>query len=293
MDEYHIPVLLKEAIEYLNVKPGKKYIDGTLGGGGHSAGILEAGGEVLGVDQDLEAIKHVEKNLQLKTNNSQLTIRHGNFAHLKEIAKEVDFIPAAGILLDLGVSSHQLETSYRGFSFNREGKLDMRMDQEGQTVTAGDLVNAGSETELANLFWKYGEERNSRRIAKAITEKRKEGKIETTDELAKIILGVAGRKSEGDRMHPATRVFQALRMAVNDELASLEAALAQAGEILEPGGRLVVITFHSLEDRIVKDFFRGENGFSNLTQKPIRPNEDEIKNNPRARSGKLRAGELK
>ena len=185
------------------------------------------------------------------------------------------FNPVNGILFDLGVSSHQLETDYRGFSFNKEAKLDMRMDPENQTVTAADLINAGSEKELANLFWKYGEERFSRPIAKEI----KKSKIETTNDLAEAILRVR-RRGENDRTHPATRVFQALRIAVNDELASLEAALPQAVELLKPGGKLAVISFHSLEDRIVKNFMK--------KSELIRPGEEEIKNNPRARSGKLR-----
>ena len=257
---YHIPVLLDEVLESLKVKPGEKYIDCTYGGGGHFRGIEKAGGIVLGIDQDLEAKAPV----------------HGNFAHLKEIADEAGFSQVSGILLDLGVSSHQLETDYRGFSFNKDAALDMRMDPEGQTVTAADLINAGGEKELANLFWKFGEERDSRRIAKAIVEGRP---IVTTNQLAEIILKVS-RKGKYDRTHPATRVFQSLRIAVNDELASLEAVLPQAMELLKPGGKLAVISFHSLEDRIVKNFMKDS--------KLIKPTKEEIEKNPRARSGKLR-----
>ena len=283
MNGYHIPVLLNEAIELLGVKPGDKYIDCTLGGGGHSEAILKAGGILLSIDQDSEAIENFGKH-----ENS--TVEKGNFAHLQEIAQRAGFEKVAGILFDLGVSSHHLEAGYRGFSFNQEADLDMRMDPLGQTITAADLINAGGEKELANLFWKFGEERASRKIAKAIVDARKLGKIETTDQLAKIIIKVRGR-GKGDRTHPATRVFQALRLAVNDELESLEQALPQAVELLKPGGRLVVISFHSLEDRIIKNFMQQENILKVLTKKPVAPNSVEVKINPRARSSKLRAAE--
>ncbi len=257
---YHIPVLLNEALEALRVKPGGKYIDCTYGGGGHSRAIEKAGGVVLGIDQDAEAKAPV----------------HGNFAHLQQIAQDHGFDPVSGILFDLGVSSHQLETDYRGFSFNKDAPLDMRMDPETQTVTAADLVNAGGESELANLFWRFGEERASRAIAKAIVAKRP---ITTTNQLAEIILRVR-HKTKADRTHPATRIFQALRIAVNDELAGLETALPQAVELLKPGGRLVVISFHSLEDRIVKKFMQKST--------VITPTDEEVRNNPRSRSAKMR-----
>ena len=269
---YHIPVLLNEALEYLNVKPGEKYIDCTYGGGGHSKAILAAGGKVLGIDQDPEANAPVQEN----------------FAHLKEIATKEGFNPVSGILFDLGVSSHQLETDYRGFSFGKDAKLDMRMNPREQTVTAADFVNAGSATELANLFWRFGEERANRPIAKAIVAARP---VNSTNQLAEIILSVR-RRSKSDRTHPATRVFQALRIAVNDELSCLEQALPQAVELLQPGGRLVVISFHSLEDRIVKKFMNAEE-LKILTKKPIMPTRAEILVNPKARSGKLRAAERK
>lgn len=280
MSQYHVPVLLQETIKYLNIKPGEKYIDCTYGGGGHFRAIQKAGGVVLGIDQDPEAHAPVQ----------------GNFAHLKEIAGMIGFNPVSGILFDLGVSSHQLETDYRGFSFGRRrpAKLDMRMDPDHQSVTAADLINAGGETELANLFWRYGEERDSRKIARAIVEERKEGrKVERTEDLVRIILSVS-RKSGKDRTHPATRVFQALRIAVNDELASLEEALPQAVELLQAGGRLAVISFHSLEDRIVKNFMRDMGGMGKMeevTEKPITPGKEEVAANPRARSGKLRVAE--
>lgn len=258
---YHIPVLLKEALEALDVKPGKKYIDCTYGGGGHTRAIEKAGGIVLTIDQDPDAQAAVLEN----------------FAHLKNIAQRTGFSPVAGILFDLGVSSHQLETPQRGFSFNLDAPLDMRMSQVGPS--AADLVNVGSEKELANLFWKFGEERASRAIARAIVANRP---VKTTNQLAQIILRVR-HKTAGDRTHPATRVFQALRIAVNDELTSLEEALPQAVDLLEPGGRLVVISFHSLEDRIVKNFLK--------TGRLIKPTAEEIKSNPRARSAKMRVYE--
>jgi len=296
MGDYHVPVLLNEVIQGLEIKPGEKYIDCTLGGSGHTKGILEAGGIVLGIDQDGEALRNAQENLQFEIKNFKLNLRKANFAHLKEIAVEAGFNPVSGILFDLWVSSHQLETNYRGFSFarGRLAKLDMRMDQTGQKITAADLVNAGSEKELANLFWKYGEERFSKQIARQIVESRKQKVIETTNELAEIILRArpAASRRGRDRTHPATRVFQALRIAVNDELAGLEMALPQAVELLKPGGKLAVISFHSLEDRIVKDFMRiNTNWLRIITNKPVIPTKEEIKINPRARSGKLRIAE--
>lgn len=296
METYHVPVLLQETIKYLNVNPGEKYIDCTLGGGGHTAAILAAGGIVLGIDQDQEALEYVEKYKREEIREKKLTLKHGNFAHLKELAAMAGFHPVSGILFDPGVSSHQLETDYRGFSFTRPGlaKLDMRMNPSEQAVTASDLLNAGSEKELANLFWKFGEERDGRRIAKAIIDERGKGrKVERTDDLVRIILTVS-KRSDSDRTHPATRVFQALRIAVNDELGALEGALPQAVELLAPRGRLVVISFHSLEDRIVKNYFKDNTEcLQIITDKPVTPTGVEIKVNPRARSGKLRAAERK
>lgn len=290
MNDYHVPVLLKEVLEYLKIEDGKRFIDCNLGGAGHTREIIAKGGVVLGIDQDEDAIDYVEKNEQLAVSNKRLVTRRGNFANLKEIAAEAGFVGVNGILFDLGVSSHQLETDDRGFSFNRNAPLDMRMDRSSG-VTAADIVNAGGETELANLFWKYGEERASRKIAKAIIDYRRTKKIETTDELAQIILGSRGR-SDGDRMHPATRVFQALRIAVNSELESLESALPQAVELLKPGGRLLVITFHSLEDRIVKNFCKDNADLLRIiTDKPVMASDEEVEENPRARSGKLRVVE--
>jgi len=292
---FHKPVLLKEAIEFLNVKAGEKYIDATVGGGGHSEAILKAQGEILGIDCDPEAIKSAREYLSSACPNTSWQLARGNFKDLKEIATANGFVPVAGILFDLGVSSCQLETPKRGFSFNLEGPLDMRMDPDLK-VTAADLVNVLGENELAEIFFKFGEERYSRRIARAICCARQVAPIETANKLAEIILRARPRRGRFDRTHPATRCFQALRIAVNDELNNLKRALPQALEILKPGGQLVVLSFHSLEDRIVKNFLKsaaGEGKLQILTKKPIRPTYEEIEANPRSRSAKLRAGEKK
>lgn len=302
MNQYHIPVMLKEAIEYLNVKRGCWYIDANLGGGGHTKGILQAGGKVLGIDLDPDAIAKVAKNHNLKVEkvedflqvkSANLILIQSNFIHLKEIVKKFNPGPIVGILFDLGVSSYQLEKPERGFSFNIDAPLDMRMDPLHTKITAKDLVNGLYENELAEIFSKYGEERFAKPIAKKIVEYRKIKKIETTNQLAQIVLSVR-RRGKGDRTHPATRIFQALRIAVNDELNNLQEALPQALDILQPKGRLVAISFHSLEDRIVKNFFKAKEKMrilKILTPKPLTPTEEEIKANIRSRSGKLRAAE--
>ena len=292
---FHKPVLLKEAIEFLAVKPGEKYIDVTVGGGGHSEAILKAGGIILGIDCDPEAIKSAREYLSSACPNTSWQLARGNFKDLKDIAIAHGFTPVAGVLFDLGVSSYQLETPRRGFSFNLEGPPDMRMDPDLK-VTAADLVNGLTENELAEIFLKFGEERFSRRIARAICRARKIRPITTTNELAEVILRARPRRGKFDRTHPATRCFQALRIVVNDELNNLKAALPQTLEILKPGGRLIVISFHSLEDRIVKNFLKlaaNEGKLQILTKKPIRPTNEEVKLNPRSRSAKLRAGEHK
>lgn len=301
MSTYHIPVMLSEVIRYLNVQRDYWYIDCNLGGGGHTEGILQAGGKVLGIDLDPDAILEVAKNYHLKVTqkdsrffaeSERSILFQDNFSHLSSIIHLTHIPHPSGILFDLGVSSYQLETPQRGFSFNVEAPLDMRMNPN-IGVTAADLINALSEKELARLFWEYGEENFSRPIAKRIVEYRQKKKIETTNELAQIILSVRHRTSS-DRTHPATRVFQALRIAVNDELNSLKEALPQALDVLVPRGRLVVISFHSLEDRIVKNFFKDEQQkgtIAILTQKPNEPTEEEVRNNPRSRSAKLRAAE--
>lgn len=285
--EFHTPVLLQEVIKGLNVQPGKKYIDATLGGGGHAFEILKRGGKVLGIDVDEEAIEYVKSRIQsanwrIRIGKDVVLIR-GNFRDVSEIAKEHGFDSVAGVLFDLGVSSHQLKTQERGFSFQEDAPLDMRMDKT-LTIKASDLVNGLYENELARLFEKLGEEKWALGIARAICRARALRRIETTGELAQIIESVKKAKA---RVHPATKVFQALRIAVNDELGSLEKALPQALELIENRGRIAVISFHSLEDRIVKHFF----GKHALTKKPIVATNEEITQNPRARSAKLRVYE--
>lgn len=285
----HIPVLLEETIEALAILPGGRYIDCTLGAGGHANAILERslpGGQLLGIDADPEAIAVARARLEAHK-NATLLIKD-NFSNLRAIAKRCDFFPVHGILFDLGLSSLQLESSGRGFSFNRDEPLDMRLSPR-QEVTAADIVNTSPETELARLIKTLGEERYSRRIAYHIV---KERPIKTTLELAGVIeRAVGGRRG---RIHPATRTFQALRIAVNHELEHLESALEQAIGLLGLGGRLVVISYHSLDDRIVKRFMREEAGKENLRlvyKKVITPSLAEVHFNPRSRSAKLRAAE--
>lgn len=293
-DTYHIPALLNETVKALNIKPKHRYIDATLGGGGHSVEIVKEGGILLAIDQDPEAISYASERLK-KACPDLLPPKfvQANFAQIDEVAKEAGFEKVAGILFDLGVSSHQLETPNRGFSFNQEGPLDMRMNPD-LSVTAKDLVNGLNEGEQAELFWKLGEEKFSRRYAKAICQARQVKPIETGDELAQIILREVPVRGKFDRTHPATRVFQALRIAVNDELNSLRTALPKAVELLDREGRIVVLSFHSLEDGIVKRFFaeQEEKGILKIiSKKPITPTKEEVELNPRARSAKLRVAE--
>jgi 16S rRNA (cytosine1402-N4)-methyltransferase len=285
----HIPVLLEETIEALAILPGGRYIDCTLGAGGHANAILERslpGGQLLGIDADPEAIAVARARLEAHKRTTLLI--NDNFANLRAIATRCDFFPVHGILFDLGLSSLQLESSGRGFSFNRDEPLDMRLSPR-QEVTAADIVNTSPEMELARLIKTLGEERYSRRIAHHIV---KERPIKTTLELAGVIeRAVGGRRG---RIHPATRTFQALRIAVNHELEHLESALEQATGLLGLGGRLVVISYHSLDDRIVKRFMREEAGKENLRlvyKKVITPSLAEVHFNPRSRSAKLRAAE--
>ena len=295
-DIYHIPALLNETVKALDIKPKHKYIDATLGGGGHSVEIVKKGGILLGIDQDPEAVSYASerlKNAQACPDLLPPKLVQSNFAEIDKVAKEFGFEKVAGILFDLGVSSHQLETSNRGFSFNQEGPLDMRMNPN-LSVTAKDLVNGLNEGELAELFWKLGEEKFSRRFAKAICQARLNKPIETCNDLSQIILQEVSPRGRFARIHPATRVFQALRIAVNDELNSLKIALPKAVELLESQGRIVVLSFHSLEDSIVKRFFIDQMGkgiLKIISKSPITPTKEEIRLNPRARSAKLRAAE--
>src|SRR5476649_1236392 len=293
-----------EVLDALKPKPGGRYADGTLGGAGHAAAILAASsptGWLSGCDRDGAAVETAKKRLAEKF-AGRFEIRRGNFSEM------ADWIPAAsrdGVLLDLGVSSPQLDSAERGFSFQNDGPLDMRMDNR-QKLTAADLVNDLSAEELAKIFWEFGGERDSRRFAKAIVHDREQRKFETTKQLAELIERLAPR--HGKKSHPATKVFQSLRIAVNDEIGSLKRGLEAAVKILKPGGRLAVITFHSLEDRVVKEFgrarsrdytFRGEVDVPELRQprvpelkwvsrKAILPGEIELKENPRSRSAQLR-----
>ena len=299
----HRPVMMAEMLAVLRPEPGGRYADGTIGGGGHAAAILAASspsGWLYGCDRDGAAVEVAE--CRLAEFSGRFEVRQGNFAELAE------WVPADGcdgVLLDLGVSSPQLDEAGRGFSFQQDGPLDMRMDRR-QAVTAATLVNEKTVEDLANIFWELGGERNARRFARAIAREREHRPFETTRQLAELIEQLAPR--HGRKAHPATRVFQAIRMAVNDEVGSLRLGLAGALRILKSGGRLAVITFHSLEDRIVKDFGRArarDYTFTGgmdvpelreprapelkwLQRKAIQPSEAEVASNPRSRSAQLR-----
>jgi 16S rRNA (cytosine1402-N4)-methyltransferase len=284
--ELHRPVLLAETMELLQVRPGGLYVDGTLGLAGHAREILrrsEPDGRLLGVDHDAEALALARE--ALSSAGARARLAHADY---REIPALLAGRSADGILLDLGVSSLQLDRAERGFSFQAEGPLDMRMDQS-QGETAGDLVNRLPEHELADVIYRYGEERHSRRIARAIVAARRRAPLRTTTALAAVVRSAAPRGRAS--LHPATRTFQALRIRVNRELEGLGAALEALARCLAPGGRLVVIAFHSLEDREVKQTFRslGRGEFRVLTRKPMRPGEAEVRENPRARSARLRA----
>jgi 16S rRNA (cytosine1402-N4)-methyltransferase len=280
----HIPVLSQEVITGLNIQPGGNYLDLTVGGGGHSRLILETAEDVkvTCVDQDEDALKAAKENLS--EFGDRVKFIHSNFANYQFIENSFD-----GILADLGVSSYHLDNPERGFSFRNTANLDMRMNQQ-QSLTAGDIINEWDEKELADIFFKYGEERLSRRIARRIIEKRP---FDTTTELANAIAYSVPPKYRHGRIHPATRVFQALRIAVNDELKVLETLIEKAPNALIPGGRIAIISFHSLEDRPVKHGLRNSPLLRILTKKPIIATEEEIKQNPRSRSAKLRIAERK
>jgi 16S rRNA (cytosine1402-N4)-methyltransferase len=305
----HIPVMPVEALDALRAQPGAVFIDGTLGGAGHTALLLERigpSGRVLAIDADPAALRRAEARLAGAYAQGRLLLRHGNFRQLGEFARAAGLAPVDGVLLDLGLSSDQLAARERGFSFAADGALDMRFDPT-RGESAADLVNTRSDTELADIFWRYGEERFSRPIARRIVEARGRAPITRADELARLAAGAVHGRPGG--VHPATRVFQALRIAVNDELGSLEAALPAAVETLKPGGRLAVISFHSLEDRIVKQFFQREQRgcicppeapqcvcgreprLRIVTRHPLAPGAAEVGANPRARSAKLRVAE--
>lgn len=281
----HQPVLLAEVIDALAVAPGQTIVDGTLGAGGHAGALsrlVGPSGRVIGLDRD-PAMIELARNAQ---ETSGIEAIHASYDQMRDILNSLDIEGVDRVLLDLGLSSDQLAWSERGFSFQSEGPLDMRFDPASRT-TASALLRKLSETELADLFFKYGEERHSRRIARAIVTRRKWKPLETTTELAELVR----RNSPGKwrRIDPATRVFQALRIAVNDELGRLEAFLAQAGDLLNPDGRVAVISFHSIEDRMVKHAFRSDPRLEPIGKKPITASEGELALNPRSRSAKLRA----
>lgn len=287
--KYHTPVLLKEAVDGLNVQAGQKYIDATLGGGGHTEEIIKRGGIVLGIDQDQDALEFVKANYEARIKNQELKIAKGNFSEIEEIAKENGFEKASGILFDLGLSSNQIDNSGRGFSFMRDEPLDMRMANE-EGLTAGKIVNKWSEEALVDLFSRYGEEVKATKIARAVVETRTEEEITSSKQLADIISKVVGNVSFKE-IHPATRVFQAIRIAVNDEIENLKKGLDKGFSVLDNGGYMSVISFHSLEDRVVKLFFLQleRAGFAQIiNKKPIIAQDLETKTNRRSRSAKLR-----
>ncbi|PZA07794.1 MULTISPECIES: 16S rRNA (cytosine(1402)-N(4))-methyltransferase RsmH [unclassified Meiothermus] len=283
---FHSPVLYHEALEYLNVKPGGLYVDATLGGGGHTQGILQRGGRVVGFDQDPAAIERARNFLLPGLSPEQLTLVEANFRYLQAELQSCGVRQVDGVLADLGVSSFHFDDPKRGFSYRLEGPLDMRMAKEGRT--AAEVVNELEVEELARILRELGEESKAWRIARCIEEARRKKPIQTTTELAEIVRRATGFRGAG---HPARKTFQALRIYVNDELGALRELLQAAVNVLAPQGRLVVISFHSLEDRIVKHFLRNEPRLRVLTKKPLEPSEEEALKNPRARSAKLRAAE--
>lgn len=308
----HIPVLLKEVVEILNPESGDFIIDGTVGGGGHAVEIFKRilpEGKLLGIDIDKNNLSIAESKIstELRIQNSELRknliLIHGNYADLPEILKEKKFPKADGLILDLGFSSEQLESG-KGFSFLKDEPLDMRYNTFGEfriknselrILTAAEVINSFTEKELADIIFKYGEERYSRRIAKAIVEERKKKRILTTFDLVDVIRKAAPKIYQGGRRHPAMRTFQALRIYVNQELNNLEIILKNINQVLKPKGRVLIISFHSLEDRLVKNYFcqMAKNKEAEiLTKKPVRPAEEEIEKNPRSRSAKLRAMQI-
>lgn len=282
----HVPVLLDEIVHWLDPRPGAVMVDGTLGGGGHTRELaqrVQGGGEVIALDRDPAAVEAATHNL------AGLPVRpfHANFADLPELLQQLGVPGVDGVVLDLGLSSDQLADVSRGFSFSAEGPLDLRFDPT-RGEPAARLVNRLGAEHLADLIYHYGEERYSRRIARAIVERRRREPITTAAELAEIVRRVVPRSRTEHQIDPATRTFQALRIAVNEELKWLEIALRRTADCLRPGGRLAVISFHSLEDRRVKEAFRDNPKYEVLTRRPISPGSEEVDRNPRARSAKLR-----
>ncbi len=306
----HIPVMLPQALCYLNCIPGKIYVDCTLGGSGHAGAICKKiipKGIFIGIDQDIDAVRNAKK--VLKPFNLTIHLFHDNFIYLPELLQQLKIDAVDGILLDLGISLHQLESSGRGFSFNKDEPLDMRMNLKSRT-TAEDLINSMDEKNLKKIFYKFGEERRAGQIAKRIVTQRQRKAIRSSRELAQIVRDAVPKKvSFKQKIHPATRTFMALRIAVNRELDMLDAFMENVADILNPKGRLCVLSFHSLEDRIVKHRMNAlgkgcicppglpkcacnkKSSVRILTKKVVRPTQDEVANNPMARSAKLRAVE--
>lgn len=278
----HLPVLAAEVLDALNPAPGKMFVDGTLGGAGHTRLLLAAGASVYGIDQDPFALDRARE-----AGLDGLTVLQGNYRDMGALLAGAGVSEVDGVLLDIGVSSFQLDDTDRGFSYHSEAPLDMRMSQSGES--AAEVVNTYPEAELASIIYEYGEDRLSRRIARGIVYAREKAPIETTVQLAEIVKRAYPGFSKG--IHPARRTFQALRIHVNDELGALRDGLSAAEALLRPGGRLAVISFHSLEDRIVKRFLLGSAALRPLTKRPVIAAEDEQASNPRARSAKLRSAE--
>jgi 16S rRNA (cytosine1402-N4)-methyltransferase len=309
MSQYHTPVMQREVTEYIHCVPGGVYVDGTLGGGGHAYEILKNSapdGILIGIDLDDDALEESKQRLQIF--QERAILKKGNFSNIDTILKELNIHHVDGILFDLGVSSHQMDTPDRGFSFSLDAALDMRMDRSGK-LNAYDLVNSFPEEELEKIIRNYGEEFMARKIVRAISAKRRISPIRTTAELADIVACVVRNpmKMKRKNIHPATKTFQALRIFINEELLNLDQGINLGMDALKPSGRFVIISFHSLEDRIVKNHFRTwekgcicppdfpvcscqrEPKLKVLTKKAVNPGDDEIHSNPRARSAKLRA----
>ena len=286
--KYHEPVLLKETIENLDVKEGGKYIDATLGDGGHSLEILKRGGYVLGLDVNEKSLERAQLRIKKEGLDERFKGVLGNFKNIEKIGKENGFEKVNGIVYDLGYSSYELEELGLGLSFQTDETLDMRLSNS-LGVTAADLLNSLNEKDIAKLIYEYSDEKMSRKIAREIVKTRSLKKIQTTKDLVEIINSVSYPGYERGRINPATRTFQALRIVVNDEIENLKKSLPQAARLLLPGSVIVLITFHSLEDKVAKEFSRrARPSIKEVYEKPLRPSEEEIERNPRSRSAKLR-----
>ncbi len=286
----HVPVLKKEVLQYLDVQPGKNFIDCTINGAGHTKLILEAtkpDGKVLGIEADEEIFNEVKSEISFY--KKRLLVVNDNFVNLKEIVQQTGFKSIDGILFDLGFSSWHIDNSKKGFTFSENQLLDMRYSLKQENITAWQIINEWPKQDLEFIFKEYGQERFSKIIAQRIVEKRKQKTIDKTFDLVDVIEECIPGKFKNQKIHFATRVFQSLRIQVNDELENLKKVLPQTIDVLGKNARIVVISFHSLEDRIVKHFFKNNENFEILTKKPIIASDYEIKNNPRSRSAKLRA----